>query len=142
VITYDEHGGCFDHVPPPWGATPPDSSVGEFGFDFTRFGLRVPTVLVSPLIPAGTVFRVPESLVPLDHSSILATVERRWSLPSLTRRDAVAPDVGAALTLAAPRTDDPLAGVKAPTPPATPKQLAAEVSPLEAIRLELQARGR
>ena len=53
IITYDEHGGCYDHVPPPAGATPPDSTSGEFGFDFTRFGVRVPAVLVSPLIPAG-----------------------------------------------------------------------------------------
>ncbi len=59
VITYDEHGGLYDHVPPPGGATPPDATPGEFGFDFTRFGPRVPAVLVSPLIPAGTVFRVP-----------------------------------------------------------------------------------
>jgi phospholipase C len=58
-ITYDEHGGLYDHVPPPSGATPPDATPGEFGFDFTRFGVRVPAVLVSPLIPAGTVFRVP-----------------------------------------------------------------------------------
>jgi phospholipase C len=58
IITYDEHGGCYDHVPPPWGATPPDNIAGEFGFDFSRFGPRVPTVLVSPLIEAGTVFRV------------------------------------------------------------------------------------
>ncbi len=43
VLTYDEHGGCYDHVPPPWGATPPDNTAGEFGFGFDRFGLRVPT---------------------------------------------------------------------------------------------------
>ena len=40
VITYDEHGGLYDHVPPPSGATPPDADAGEFGFDFTRFGVR------------------------------------------------------------------------------------------------------
>src|ERR1700751_5482985 len=58
VITYDEHGGNYDHVAPPNDATPPgDGTVGEFGFDFTRFGLRVPAVLVSPLIAEGTVFR-------------------------------------------------------------------------------------
>ncbi len=65
-ITYDEHGGLYDHVPPPSGATPPDdttSAPGEFGFDFTRFGVRVPAVLVSPLIPAGTVFRVPDHYI-------------------------------------------------------------------------------
>ncbi len=142
VVTYDEHGGCYDHIAPPWGATPPDSVVGEFGFDFTRFGVRVPTLLVSPLIPAGTVFRVPEGSVPLDHTSILATVEHRWSLPPLTGRDAVAPDVGAALTLSAPRTDDPLARVQPPPPPPTPTEMAAEVSHLESIRSELEFRLR
>jgi phospholipase C len=60
----------------------------------------------------------------------------------LTRRDAAAPDVGAALTLATPRTDDPLAGVQAPPPPPTPKKMAAEVSHLEAIRMELEANRR
>jgi phospholipase C len=55
VITYDEHGGCYDHVPPPWGAVPPDDDSGEFGFGFDRSGVRVPTVLVSPLIAPGTV---------------------------------------------------------------------------------------
>lgn len=112
IITYDEHGGCYDHVPPPSGAEPPDDIPGEFGFDFKRFGVRVPAVLVSPLIASGTVFRVPAGTMPLDHTSILKTVEKRWKLPALTKRDAAAPDVGNVLTLAAPRTDDPLKGVK------------------------------
>jgi phospholipase C len=107
IVTYDEHGGCYDHVGPPSGAVAPDASVGEFGFDFTRFGPRVPTVLVSPLIEAGTVFRVPPEGTPLDHTSILATLEHRWSLPALTARDAAAPDVSAVLTLPTARTDDP-----------------------------------
>jgi phospholipase C len=140
IVTYDEHGGCYDHVPPPSGATPPDSSPGEFGFDFTRFGPRVPTVLVSPLIPAGTVFRVPAGSAPLDHTSILATVERRFGVPPLTRRDAAAPDVGAALTLSAPRTDDPLHGVSAPPTPPIPAALAATPSHLAQVREELAAR--
>ncbi len=106
--------GCYDHVPPPQGAVPPDNSVGEDGFDFKRFGVRVPTVLVSPLIAAGTVFRVPAGTTPLDHTSILKTIETRWSLPALTARDAAAPDIGDVLTLAQPRTDDPLAGVAVP----------------------------
>ena len=113
IITYDEHGGCYDHVAPPTGAVPPDSCAGEFGFDFTRFGVRVPTVLVSPLIAAGTVFR-PSGTVPLDHTSILKTVETRWGLTLLTARDAAAPDVGDVLTLSQPRTDDPLTGVTVP----------------------------
>jgi phospholipase C len=76
VLTYDEHGGCYDHVPPPWGATPPDHSAGEFGFAFNRFGLRVPTVLISPLIAPGTVYRVPAGSVPLDHTSILKAIRQ------------------------------------------------------------------
>ena len=114
ILTYDEHGGCYDHVAPPVDAVPPDNSAGEYGFDFKRFGLRVPTVLVSPLIPAGTVFRVPAGSTPLDHTSILKTVEQRWGLPALTARDAAAPGVGAVLTLTTPRTDDPLQGVTVP----------------------------
>jgi phospholipase C len=114
IITYDEHGGCYDHMTPPSGAVPPDNTAGEFGFDFTRFGVRVPAVLVSPLIEAGTVFRVPAGTAPIDHTSILKTVQQRWGLPSLTARDAAAPGLGGVLTLAAPRTDDALAGVTVP----------------------------
>ncbi|HEX4214066.1 MAG TPA: alkaline phosphatase family protein [Candidatus Dormibacteraeota bacterium] len=140
ILTYDEHGGCYDHVAPPWGAAPPDSTVGEFGFDFTRFGPRVPTILVSPLIPAGSVFRVPASGTPLDHTSILATVEQRWSLPPLTKRDAAAPTVAAALSLGTARTDDPMSGVTAPTPPPTPSEQAAQPSHLQEVQAQLIAR--
>jgi phospholipase C len=136
IITYDEHGGLYDHVPPPSGATPPDASPGEFGFDFTRFGVRVPAVLVSPLIPAGTVFRVPAGSVPLDHTSVLKTIETRWGLPALTARDAAAPDVGDVLSLAAPRTDDPLAGVIAPASTGA-NPAAAEVSHIQQIDAQL-----
>ena len=135
-ITYDEHGGLYDHVPPPSGATPPDATPGEFGFDFTRFGVRVPAVLVSPLIPAGTVFRVPAGSTPLDHTSVLKTIQTRWGLPALTARDAAAPDVGDVLSLAAPRTDDPLAGVTAPTS-AGANPAAAEVSHLQLANAQL-----
>jgi phospholipase C len=113
IITYDEHGGCYDHVPPPTNAVPPDNTAGEYGFDFKRFGPRVPTVLVSPLIPAGTVFRASGD-TPFDHTSILKTVQQRWGLPALTARDAAAPDVGGVLSLATPRTDDPLSGIAVP----------------------------
>jgi len=136
IITYDEHGGCYDHVPPPTGATPPDSSIGEFGFDFTRFGVRVPAVLVSPLIPAGSIYRVPAGATPIDHTSVLKTIELRWGLPALTARDAAAPDLGGVLTLATPRTDDPLAGVVAP-PPSTASPAAGEVSHLQQLQAQM-----
>jgi phospholipase C len=139
IITYDEHGGCYDHVPPPLGAVPPDDSAGEYGFDFTRFGPRVPTVLVSPLIAAGTVFRVAANAMPLDHTSILKTVEKRWNLPSLTARDAAAVDVGAALTLTTARTDDPLAGVVVPVA-AESNPNANKPSHLQQVQAELVSR--
>ncbi|HEY6786600.1 MAG TPA: alkaline phosphatase family protein [Trebonia sp.] len=142
ILTYDEHGGCYDHVPPPWGATPPDDLAPEFsfGFAFNRFGARVPTVLISPLIAAGTVYRVPAGTVPLDHTSVLKTVEQRWSLPPLTARDAAAPGFGDVLTLAAPRTDDVLAGVTVPVAGSAGPS-AGTLSHLEAIREQLVARS-
>ncbi len=139
VITYDEHGGCFDHVPPPWGATPPDNNVGEYGFTFNRFGVRVPAVLISPLIEPGTVFRVPAGSVPLDHTSILKTVEQRWNLPPLTARDAAAPGFGDVLTLTTPRTDDVLAGVVVPVSGSLGPS-AGTLSHLEAVREALETR--
>jgi phospholipase C len=139
VITYDEHGGCYDHVPPPSGAVPPDTTVGEFGFGFTRFGVRVPTVLVSPLIEAGTVPRVPAGSTPFDHTSILKTVQQRWNLPALTARDAAAPDFGDVLALTTPRTDDVLAGVTVPAP-AGPGPAAGHPSHLQEIEAELISR--
>jgi phospholipase C len=138
VLTYDEHGGCYDHVAPPWGATPPDATAGEFGFGFDRFGLRVPTLLISPLIPAGTVYRVPAGGTSLDHTSILKTVEQRWNLPALTARDKAAPGFGDVLSLTTPRTDDVLAGVTVPTSGSAGPS-AGQLSHLEAIREELVA---
>jgi phospholipase C len=112
LITYDEHGGNYDHVPPPWGATPPDTSAGEWGFDFTRFGVRIPALLISPRIVKGTVFRPRSSII--DHTSVLKTIEQRWGLNPLTQRDKAAASLGDVLTLATPRDDDPIAGVPIP----------------------------
>jgi phospholipase C len=139
VLTYDEHGGCYDHVPPPWGATPPDNSAGEFGFAFDRFGVRVPTLLISPLIAPGTVYRVPAGTTPLDHTSLLKTIEQRWNLQPLTARDAAAPAFGDVLTLAAPRTDDVLAGVTIPVA-TTPNPAASEPSHLQEVQADLISR--
>jgi phospholipase C len=116
IITYDEHGGNYDHVHPPTGAIPPDSVIGASGFDFTRFGVRVPAVLVSPLIPEGTILHAPsDGRPPFDHTSIIATLRARFGIGALGRRDAAAPDVGSVLTLQMPRADDPLATVEPPT---------------------------
>jgi phospholipase C len=90
VIIYDEHGGCYDHVPPP-PATPPGPPYGD-GFTFDRFGVRVPAALVSPFIPPNSIVR-PAGPTPFDHTSIIATLRRLFGIGPLTARDAAAPDL-------------------------------------------------
>jgi phospholipase C len=76
LIVYDEHGGIYDHVPPPpctpdgFVAQPSDTGTGK-PFLFDRLGVRVPAILVSPFIPKGTV--VTSNRV-FEHASIPATV--------------------------------------------------------------------
>jgi phospholipase C len=88
IITYDEHGGCFDHVPPP-PATPPGGPYPD-GFRFDRFGVRVPAVIVSPYVRPGSVLRA-RGATPFDHTTIIATLRALFGLGPLTARDAVAP---------------------------------------------------
>jgi phospholipase C len=113
LITYDEHGGCYDHVPPPWNAATPDaeSNPGEAGFRFNRFGVRVPALLISPYIEAGTVFRSTTG-VPYDHTSVLATIRDWLNIPSAkmlsSARIKAAPEFGNVLTRATARTDYPV----------------------------------
>ena len=83
AITYDEHGGCYDHVPPPC-AKPPDPAApaGQFDFRFDRLGIRVPTILVSSYIEEGTVFNTP-----LQHTSMIRTLCDKWHLGHFNDRD-------------------------------------------------------
>jgi phospholipase C len=86
-LTYDEHGGYYDHVPPP-PAIPPDSVAPILTSDdvpgaFDRYGFRVPTIVISPWAKARYVSRVVH-----DHTSITAFIERKWNLPAMTYRDA------------------------------------------------------
>ncbi len=107
IITYDEHGGFYDHVPPPQtvapGDTPSDPENNLFSFDFKQLGVRVPTVIVSPLIPRGTIDHTV-----YDHTSVLATVESLFGLLPLTNRDKVAHSFNHLFSLATARTDAPL----------------------------------
>lgn len=90
IITYDEHGGYFDHVPPPRALAPdtfppnPPAGPGEFQFEgYTRYGFRVPNVVISPWAKKNFV-----SHMVYDHTSVLAFLEHKWNLPALTIRDA------------------------------------------------------
>lgn len=100
IITYDEHGGCYDHVPPPVVASPdPAAPAGQMGFRFDRLGLRVPAILVSSYIEPGTVYSSP-----LHHNSLTKTMSLKWNLGSLTERDRTAPDFADVLARIKPRT--------------------------------------
>jgi phospholipase C len=87
IWTYDEHGGYYDHVPPPAAVTPDDVPPalvpGDPPGGFDRYGFRVPAGVVSPYARRDHV-----SHTVYDHTSILKTVEEKWNLPALTRRDA------------------------------------------------------
>jgi phospholipase C len=75
IVTFDEHGGTYDHVAPAWGAINPDGHHGEHFFNFDLFGARVPTILISPYVPEKSVFRPPEtSTYPFDHTSFVKTL--------------------------------------------------------------------
>jgi phospholipase C len=87
VWTYDEHGGYYDHVPPPPApapdSIPPGISATDQPGGFDRYGFRVPCVVVSPYARPNHV-----SHVVADHTSILKLVETKWNLPAMTYRDA------------------------------------------------------
>jgi phospholipase C len=106
VIVYDEHGGLFDHIPPPAAVSPDNINSAQPFFAFDRLGVRVPAVLVSPYIEAGTVI----SDTVFDHASLAATARKvflgaGWQDTFLTERDKAANTFESVLTLGSPRTD-------------------------------------
>jgi phospholipase C len=106
IVTWDEHGGFFDHVIPPAavppGDTTPTNDYNQNGFTFGQYGVRVPAVVVSPLIPANLIdHRL------YDHASIPSTVEACFGLGALTQRDAHANNLTSLLSLQSPRGDAP-----------------------------------
>lgn len=125
IVTWDEHGGFYDHMAPPAavppGDTAPLSKYNQYGFTFARYGVRVPAVIVSPFIPANLIdHRL------YDHSSIPATIEAAYGLPALTERDKAANHVMSLLSLAQPRPDAPSA---LPSPTLTAAPALAEQMP-------------
>eukprot|EP00249_Psilotum_nudum_P036345 c6857_g1_i1 orf=255-1811(-) len=124
LISYDEHGGFYDHVPPPVINVPnPDGMLGtdHSDFKFDQLGVRVPTVLISPWIEKGTVVHRPIGPTPsseFEHSSIPATLKKLFNLPSgfLTKRDAWAGTFESVLSRSTPRTDCPVTLPDAPEP--------------------------
>jgi phospholipase C len=106
IITWDEHGGFYDHVAPP-AAVPPgdiglDSHHNQHGFTFAQYGPRVPAVIVSPRIPRN---RIDHRLY--DHASIPATLAMLFDFNPLTARDANANHLDALIQAGFLRTDAP-----------------------------------
>ncbi|WP_127793655.1 alkaline phosphatase family protein [Agromyces sp. LHK192] len=99
LITFDEHGGTYDHVPPP-AAIPPHEGAdpGEMGFEFDRLGCRVPAIAVSAYTRAGTIIHDE-----MHHGAVIATLSRLHGLKPLTRRDAGANDLFSVVNMDKPR---------------------------------------
>ncbi|HLM25812.1 MAG TPA: alkaline phosphatase family protein [Thermoleophilaceae bacterium] len=102
-MTFDEHGGTYDHVPPP-PAVPPDGNgtPGQMGFTFDRSGVRIPTLAISAWIPEKTV-------VNAEHraTSLLATMRERYNLGDpFSAREASAPSFADIFTLTTPRSQE------------------------------------
>ena len=93
IWLYDEHGGYYDHVPPPSALlpdnTPPNIGPSDQPGGYDLYGPRVPAVVVSPYARRHSVTNFVH-----DHTSVLATIERQWNLPALTFRDANARSLG------------------------------------------------
>ena len=80
VVTYDEHGGFFDHVPPP--------ATVDADPDFRNLGFRVPTIVIGPTVRRGCAI---DDV--FEHSSVAATAQIKWALPTLNARAAQATDL-------------------------------------------------
>jgi phospholipase C len=132
IITWDEHGGFYDHVAPPRaippGDTEPLAKYNQYGFTFTQYGIRVPAVIVSPFIPSNLIdHRL------YDHSSIPATIEAAYGLLPLTARDRAANHVLSLLSLIEPRTDAP---VTLPVPEAPVTAAVASQGPASESKVD------
>jgi phospholipase C len=118
VVTFDEHGGTYDHVVPPIVPAPvAGAPSGQMGFTFERSGPRVPAVAISAWVEPATVVHQE-----FRNTSVIRTLRERWSLGApLTQRDAAAADISGILSRETPRPPD-----QWPDVVALPLGLAAE----------------
>jgi len=136
IVTYDEHGGFFDHQNPPGATAPGDAPINhsraEYPRDckFDRLGVRVPTVVVSPWIDRALIGSNCYPGLSFDHSSIVRTVRDLFGLGgSLTLRDGTAPSFANLLSSAQQARINPTdAPLSLPNPaPASPPTAAASM---------------
>jgi hypothetical protein len=109
VITFDEHGGIFDHVAPPYAENPWPNDVND-GFHYDMMGPRVPTIVVSPWVEEQTVFRS-DTGIEYDGTSFTSTLLQWFGIPRarwfMGERARHAPSFEGLLTRTEPRKDSP-----------------------------------
>lgn len=105
IVTYDEHGGLFDHVDPPLATSPFKTPQKDFAnFAYTQYGPRVPAIFINPHV-RKPVYRPPHGKA-FDHASIISTLCAQFGLAGpLTPRDADAPPFANLLDPAAERIE-------------------------------------
>lgn len=108
ILTYDEHGGFFDHVVPP--TTSDDEA------DFRQMGFRVPSIVAGPFVKTGCTVTTE-----FEHVSILRTLARRFGLPLLNTRMSAANDLSSCIQPA--YFDTPRPAVSLPAVPIPFKQI-------------------
>ncbi len=121
VVTFDEHGGFYDHVIPGPAVPPGDQVTQSYvqnHFLFDQLGVRVPALVISPYTRKGVIDHTI-----YDHTSMLATVERMFGMKNLTNRDKAANDFRHLLSLDQPRSDAP---TRLPDAAMNPKPLDCE----------------
>jgi len=131
IMTFDEHGGTYDHVPPPVAVPPsgkPES--GEMGFTFDRLGCRVPTIIVSAYTRKGTVINDE-----MHHGSIIHTLCQLHGLEPLSHRDDQARGIFNAVNLAKPRQPALWPEVYPAYVPANPEAKAPDLAANDPARL-------
>ncbi|MEN0084289.1 MAG: alkaline phosphatase family protein [Leifsonia sp.] len=98
LVTFDEHGGTYDHVAPGAATPPDDSGPGENGFGFDRLGVRVPAIAISAYTARNTIIHEE-----MHHSAVVATLSKKYGLKHLTERDRGARTIDNAINRTAPR---------------------------------------
>jgi phospholipase C len=119
LVTFDEAGGTFDHVPPPSAVPPTSAGAGELDFAFDRLGVRVPALAISAYTPAGAVINDE-----MHHGAVIKTLCDRYGLPFLTERDRNARSLRNAVSLTTARDPSTWPRTSAQYVPANPESSA------------------
>ncbi len=134
IVTYDEHGGLFDHVGPTPAISP--FTTAPSNFTYNRYGVRVPAIFINPYIASKSICRPQTSGTVFDHTSIISTLWSQFNLGNfsgqsyLTPRDQNAQTLQGLINLTSARTTsggDPL--VDPNSLPLPPKPEAREIHP-------------